>query len=63
MTNLEAAFLQCPYCGEQIELQVDCSVARQEYVEDCSVCCQPIVIAVVASGGDVVHIEGRRESD
>ena len=30
MTNLEAAFLQCPYCGEQIELQVDNFATREE---------------------------------
>ncbi len=34
----------CPYCGEQITLVVDCSVDHQVYVEDCEVCCKPILI-------------------
>ena len=34
---------------ERIELVVDLSVDHQEYVEDCSVCCRPIVITVSAS--------------
>jgi hypothetical protein len=34
--------LQCPYCGEVIELQIDAgSGAHQDYVEDCPVCCRP----------------------
>ena len=38
----------CPYCGELIELLVDCSVPRQNYIEDCQVCCSPIeVVATV----------------
>jgi len=36
----------CPYCGEHIELVVDLSVPQQEYVEDCAVCCRPIVVSV-----------------
>ena len=32
----------CPYCGESIAVSLDPgSGARQEYVEDCQVCCQP----------------------
>ncbi len=34
--------INCPYCGEVIEIMVDCSVRSQEYIEDCSVCCRPI---------------------
>jgi hypothetical protein len=55
--------IQCPYCGEQIEVIVDCSVRRQEYIEDCSVCCRPIVITVVAALDSVESIEARTEDD
>jgi len=34
----------CPYCGESIQLLVDCSIVEQEYIEDCQVCCRPIQI-------------------
>ncbi len=33
--------MSCPYCGEPAELDVDESVPRQSYVQDCPVCCQP----------------------
>lgn len=40
--------LECPYCGEPVELDVDESGgARQHYVEDCRVCCQPWQVEVV----------------
>ena len=36
----------CPYCGESIDVLVDDSVPDQCYVEDCHVCCRPIVLDV-----------------
>jgi hypothetical protein len=42
----EAGF-QCAGCGEWIETTVDESGgSRQQYVEDCQVCCQPNVLTV-----------------
>ena len=63
MHDLQTAFIPCPHCGRQIELLVDCSVERQEYVEDCSVCCRPIVLAVVAAPDEVVSIEAKTEDE
>ena len=37
----------CPYCGEIIAIAVDEGGGpTQRYVEDCSVCCRPIEIAI-----------------
>lgn len=53
----------CPYCGEPIELLVDCSVSHQEYVEDCQVCCRPMEVWVeVDSEGDVT-VQLARDED
>lgn len=43
---LPSAHVQCPYCGETIELLLDASAADQQYIEDCQVCCRPIVVSV-----------------
>ena len=46
--------VQCPYCWQNFEISVDCSVSEQQYVEDCEVCCRPIVLtASVSEDGDV----------
>lgn len=49
MVTNELVFVSetCPACGEPIELAIDCSVAEQSYVEDCSVCCRPMVVRVL----------------
>jgi hypothetical protein len=62
MEILQTTRLQCPYCWEQIELIVDCSVTHQEYVEDCSVCCSPIIVTVISPGDDEIHVEARSEN-
>ena len=39
--------LQCPYCGEEVEVDIDQSGgSRQSFVEDCPVCCQPWQVTV-----------------
>ena len=44
---LPSTVVECPYCGELIELVIDDSVAEQRYIEDCAVCCRPIEIEVI----------------
>lgn len=37
----------CPYCGEEVELDFDATGgSRQEFVQDCPVCCQPWQVEV-----------------
>jgi DNA replicative helicase MCM subunit Mcm2 (Cdc46/Mcm family) len=45
----------CDACGEEIVIPVDPSAGvRQEYVEDCPVCCRPNVISIeIDEDGDV----------
>jgi hypothetical protein len=63
MRGVETTTIDCPYCGERIELGVDCSVEAQEYVEDCSVCCRPMLVTVVAADGELVSVDARAESE
>ena len=49
--------ITCPYCWETIEITLDLSVEQQRYVEDCSVCCRPIVIGYRAEDGELVEID------
>ena len=46
MDLLQTHNLDCPYCGEVIQIVVDCSISAQEYIEDCPVCCRPINIYI-----------------
>lgn len=42
MRELQECAVDCPYCGESIDVLLDSSVTEQRYIEDCSVCCRPI---------------------
>jgi hypothetical protein len=46
MAGLHFLDAHCPWCGERLELSVDCSAGDQQYVEDCQICCAPILVAV-----------------
>jgi len=63
MNCLHEVDISCPYCGEVIGILVDGSIEEQHYIEDCQVCCQPIVIALSISSNDEFHVEARHEND
>lgn len=48
--------IMCPHCGEMITLFVDLSVESQTYIEDCSVCCQPMEISYRAEDGELTDL-------
>ncbi len=50
-------FTNCPFCNAEISLLLDSSVSRQEYVEDCEVCCRPLEIRVVFEYAELVEVD------
>jgi len=61
---LETTWIDCPYCGEQFEIGVDCSMGGQQYVEDCSVCCQPMEIRTeVDLNGKLLAVSAHSNND
>ena len=63
MSALESVLIQCPYCWETLDISVDPTVPEQEYVEDCQVCCQPIVLTVQLEEGRAVSVDARPENE
>jgi hypothetical protein len=63
MSALDSVLIQCPYCWETLDISIDPSVADQEYVEDCQVCCQPIVVHVVLDENLTPTVNVRAEND
>jgi hypothetical protein len=50
----------CPYCGESVEIALDPgSGPRQEYVEDCHVCCRPwqVYVTYLSDGSAEVDVQ------
>ena len=54
MNELLERKVQCPYCGELLVVLIDPSIQNQEYVEDCQVCCRPILfnVSIIIEGQD-----------
>ena len=55
--------IQCPYCGESIEILVDDSVGEQRYIEDCQVCCRPISISVSVDEDGALRVDAAGEDE
>jgi len=53
----------CPYCGEAIQLLVDCSIPHQEYIEDCQVCCRPLQIAATVDDNGIPTLQVLHEDE
>jgi hypothetical protein len=57
----EAAYI-CDSCGEEIVIPVDVSAGtRQQYVEDCPVCCHPNVLWVEVDEAGEVTVRSEHE--
>ncbi len=66
MTMQEKLFnqsIQCPYCWELIEVTVDDCGEQQEYIEDCQVCCRPIVFHIQPIESSMPLVKVYREDD
>lgn len=59
---LETTAIYCPYCGEPVEVVVDCSLGTQSYIEDCPVCCRPMSLSIEV-GDDGVAVNARAEDE
>ena len=60
---MDTQVILCPHCGEELEVAVDWSIPRQEYIEDCQVCCQPMILTVVIDEHQSAVIDVRTEAD
>jgi hypothetical protein len=55
MQQLNEKNIDCPYCGESIDVLIDSEEVEHNYIEDCQVCCKPIVFVVTSDvKGDLI---------
>jgi hypothetical protein len=60
---LDAATIDCPYCGEPIEILLEPSEDSQRYIEDCQVCCRPITVSVTVDEHGGTRVDASPEDD
>jgi transposase-like protein len=61
---MESLPLNCPYCSEYVELDVDETGGnRQSYVQDCPVCCRPWQVEIRLDPADGWNATLQKEDD
>ena len=63
MSDLIERSVDCPYCGESIDVLIDQSESLQDYIEDCQVCCRPIRLSVAVDLDGNVDLTARSENE
>ncbi|MGB1239950.1 MAG: CPXCG motif-containing cysteine-rich protein [Pseudomonadales bacterium] len=63
MLNLEERAVECPYCGESIDVLVDAQDGDQTYIEDCQVCCRPITFVIHQAHDGTLQVSVHHEND
>ena len=62
MSSLEEQSVCCPYCAETLAVLIDAQEIGHEYIEDCQVCCRPIVFNVSTDAAGHLCISVRDEN-
>jgi len=60
---IDSINIGCPYCGEVITLALDPSEGDHERIEDCAVCCAPIVVTVAGLDSADPVVIARRDNE
>jgi len=55
--------IDCPYCGETIDILVDNSAGEQEYFEDCPICCAPILLVISIDRLNNIQLVAKRDNE
>ena len=53
--------VQCPFCGQLFELEIDTSISPQQFTTDCEICCRPFNVLVECEPGQILRIETMEE--
>jgi hypothetical protein len=64
MESLTQKTAACPYCGESIEVLIDQEEIGERYIEDCQVCCKPIIffVSLDSAGSLIVSLHDENEA-
>ncbi|MDH5407833.1 MAG: CPXCG motif-containing cysteine-rich protein [Gammaproteobacteria bacterium] len=56
--------VHCPYCGESFVTLVDTSAGNQQYIEDCQVCCSPILFDIdLSADGELQTVNTKQDNE
>jgi len=53
----DSLHIQCPWCGESVRIALDAGQGEASFVEDCPVCCSPMLLHLAATADGRVTLE------
>lgn len=56
---LDSEPVQCPFCGQDCEIEIDASIASQRFITDCEVCCRPFEVIAECENGSILSLDVR----
>jgi len=63
LLGLEETRISCPYCGENISILIHDQELGEQYIEDCQVCCRPIVFVVNTDEAGKLYVSAYDENE
>ena len=58
MNSLAEKTVRCPFCAERIAILLDLSAGpEQSYIEDCQVCCRPMLVSFTVVGDKAIGLQ------
>ena len=61
---IQAFDQECPWCGTGFTVEIDNTTVDPEIVEDCRICCAPILIRVERDySGDITQVIANKENE
>ena len=63
MDGEQEFFFNCPYCFSRISMLLEAYYDKQEYIEDCEVCCRPISLSYSVAEGEIMTLNAERLDD
>ena len=63
MNLIQLSKIFCPYCGQLSEITIDSSIDIQEYIEDCTVCCRPMILRAYIDEDGCSIVDVKSEND
>jgi hypothetical protein len=55
--------IQCPWCGERLDVRVDVTAGERNYIDDCEVCCRPMELGVELEESGALRAVSVRRAD
>jgi len=53
----ESLSIQCPHCGESLDIAMDVIEGGAEFIVDCEICCRPLTVTVRMRAGEIEEVQ------